>query len=298
MKCNINGAYYEFAKGFQDNPHMRDSLNTLASNTFDGLSFSEWYFQGFWNEKCVPYSLFFEGQCVSNVFVNHIDIVVRNKPLHCVQLSTVMTDAAFKTLGLSRFLLEYALRDLSSECELIFLYANDSVVDFYPKFKFEQFYEYQHHMSVVGTPGIVQKLNIDNPYDRQLLFDKYVLGNPFSLMCAPNNIELLMFHCLTFQKENIFYLPDFDLIAICETRGNTLFCHDIFCDERELNLTHILSVLCGNTCTNAILGFTPTPATGFKCKLLREHDTHLFVLCGGKNVFEHGKLRLPVLYRT
>lgn len=42
--------------------------------------------------------------------------------------------------------------------------------------------------------------------DMDLLVQKCSCSNPYSILSMKNNLELMMFHCLTFLENNIFYI--------------------------------------------------------------------------------------------
>lgn len=67
---------------------------------------------------------------------NRIDTVWRGEALRLVQLGTVMTAPAHRGKGLARSLMEAVLDDWGRTCDGVYLYANGTVLEFYPKFGF------------------------------------------------------------------------------------------------------------------------------------------------------------------
>ena len=55
-----------------------------------------------------------------------------------IQLGTVMTAPPCRKQGLSRFLMEEIKKDWEGRCDGMYLFANDTVLDFYPKFGFSR----------------------------------------------------------------------------------------------------------------------------------------------------------------
>lgn len=49
-----------------------------------------------------------------------------------------MTDVKYRDQGLLRIIMEKVIAEWKDKCELIYLFANDSVLDFYPKFGFDK----------------------------------------------------------------------------------------------------------------------------------------------------------------
>ena len=56
-------------KNYRDNAALRESFNKLAEKVF-GLSFENWYQNGFWKDNYIPYSAVIDGEVVANVSVN------------------------------------------------------------------------------------------------------------------------------------------------------------------------------------------------------------------------------------
>lgn len=121
---------YEIVKHYRDDPALRASFNALAEKTF-GLNFEGWYQNGFWQDNYEPYSVVLEGRVVANVSVNRTDLVIRGERKKVLQLGTVMTDEAHRNQGMIRAIMERIGKDYP-DVDGIYLFANDSVVDFIP----------------------------------------------------------------------------------------------------------------------------------------------------------------------
>lgn len=88
-----------------------------------------------------------------------------------------MTDNEFQNKGLSRVLMEKILDEWNGKCDLIYLFANDSVLDFYPKFGFKKCNEYVYSIRKsnidISTNSTsfkhIRKLDMDNIEDRDTL---------------------------------------------------------------------------------------------------------------------------------
>lgn len=297
MRCEINGKEYKFCRKFQNDENRRHSLDLLSQKTFGGLSFERWYNQGYWNEKCIPYTLFDGDKAVANILVNTFKIVIQGEQKRYIQLGTVMTDCEYKNNGLSRFLMKKILEDWEEQCDAVYLYANDSVVNFYPKFGFIKESEYQYTMQVSPKNGNIRKLDISNDVDKRILIEKCKGTNPFSAIQMIDSYEFIMFHCITFMKDNIYFLEGFDAVVIAKQGNGTLFCFDVFCDE-DISLNEILSVIADSNSSNVILGFTPKDPHNCKVAISEEKDTTLFVLKSKDNIFKKNKLMFQMLCRT
>ena len=157
-------------KNYRDNEALRESFNQLAGRVFH-LSFENWYQNGFWKDNYIPYSVVIDGEVVANVSVNHCDMNYKGNVVKLIQLGTVMTDPAFRGRGYSKALMEEIMKDYDGKVDGIYLFANDSVLDFYPKFGFREAKEYQYSKDVVIT-GEDRTIRI--PMKEKKDFDQFV----------------------------------------------------------------------------------------------------------------------------
>lgn len=128
---------YKLINNYKDNKKYRDSFNKLAESTFD-INFEEWYERGFWNDKYICYSYVDKEKVIANVSINKMDLIYQGKDYKALQIGTVMTHPDYRGQGLSKKLLDYVIAKYEHEYDFLYLFANDSVLEFYPKFGFER----------------------------------------------------------------------------------------------------------------------------------------------------------------
>jgi GNAT superfamily N-acetyltransferase len=298
MNYVINDKTFSFSKEIRDNSKLRLSFNVLSQATF-GLSFEKWYQAGYWTEKYQPYTLLDDDVVVSNVSVNIIDTVHRNKPKIYIQLGTVMTSPEYRNMGLSKFLMQRVLEDWLDHCDAMYLYANDSVLDFYPKFGFVKANEYQGTICAEPIDGAVRKLAMNNEADVAILQDCYLKCNPFSELPMINNWGLLMFYCSAFMKDSVYYIQDYDAVVIALQEDNALTVFDIFA-ECKVSLSDVLGVIAkALSCTGKVrLGFALKGTDDNNLSMIQEEDTTMFVLESKENIFMDNRLMMPLLSRA
>lgn len=293
IKWFIDDVEYTYSTEVRENTSIRLSFNELSKKTF-GLSFEKWYQDGYWQDKYIPHVLIHNDRVISNVSVNIIDTKVQGQIKRYIQIGTVMTDCEYRNKGLSRKLIYKILYDWKDKCDAIYLFANDSVLDFYPKFGFVKAIEYQYSKSVIPAIGKIRKLDMTDEYDIKLLKNYYEKSNPFSMLPMLNNFGLLMFYCSSFMKDCVYYLDDFDAIVIIDYDIETLTYYDIYCDA-DKSMDEIIAVIAKEDCKNIIFGFTPKDTSDCTVKLFEEDDRTLFILESKENIFTKHKLMLPLL---
>ena len=264
---------YTLIKQIKDNKPLRKSFNSLAQKTF-GITFEEWYQHGFWTDRYIPYVFVKESRVIANVSVNLIHIMDQGKCRRYIQLGTVMTDKDYRRLGLAKLLMNEVIKDWKDQCDGIYLFANETALEFYPKFSFIKTMEYQYSFSVQPKTGDFYKLDMTQHKNHALLQHYYSLGNPLSDFTLKDNFELLMFYCLNDLKDCVYYSKQLDLIMIAQEEENTLLCYDIL-GRTDASLEEIIASFSSLNSPHVILGFTPKDTKSYTIMPLEEN--HLFI---------------------
>ena len=161
----------DIVKDIKSNSILRESFFTLAKNTF-GIDFREWYELGLWNKNYKAYCIKDGNKIISNVSVNPMKAIINGEIKKIAQIGTVMTDKDHRKEGLSRRLMEEVMNEYRNKTDLIYLFPNESVMKFYPKFGFKKgidniFIYYPERIKNSNTKLI--RMNIRNTKDRNLL---------------------------------------------------------------------------------------------------------------------------------
>lgn len=125
-----------FMKNYKNNEVLRKSFFELAVNTFE-INFEDWYQQGYWGERYIPYSYVDGDQVIANVSVNILELIIHGEKKKAIQIGTVMTHPDYRGKGLSTRLMNKVLAEYENKYDYMYLFANESVLDFYPKFGFK-----------------------------------------------------------------------------------------------------------------------------------------------------------------
>lgn len=291
----IDGKKYIYKCNYKDDVTLRNSFNSLTEKTY-GFNFEQWYEDGYWGHKYVPYSLLDGDKVVSNVSISVIDFLILGEQKRYVQIGTVMTDEEYRGQGLSRALMELVLKKWENKCDLIYLFANDSVLDFYPKFGFEVCDEYQYSINKTkeNKSEKIRKMSMDNDSDREVIYNMACNTIPLSKASMKNNTSLIMFYCTYFMKDNIYYLENYDTVVICEFDEDILYLQEVL-SRKEVKLDNIINAMMNEKTKKVVLGFTPKDISSYEKTLVNEEDTTLFIKIGKDNPFKTGDLMFPVL---
>ncbi len=244
-----------FVKDYRDNVTYRRSFNALTRQTY-GFDFEAWYRAGWWGGAYIPYSFADGGRIVANVSVNLMRLVIDGSDVNAIQLGTVMTDEACRNRGLSRALMDLILAEYEDKSDFIYLLANESVLDFYPKFGFERCTEYVCR-TAAGNPSSLsyRKLNLDDPDDGAIFLSLIKNATPSAKIACRHDPGLVMFYCAAFYKDCLWYLPELELAAVAEQSDGALTLIDVF-SGKQFDLDAVIGTLV-ETGTPVTLGFTP-----------------------------------------
>ncbi|WP_411896101.1 GNAT family N-acetyltransferase [Winogradskyella sp. A2] len=291
----VNNTNYGFVKDFKDNQEIRASFNELTQAIFE-FNFENWYLNGYWNDNYIPYSLLHKNKVISNVSVSKMELIIENEKKTGIQIGTVMTDKNYRNRGLSKFIMEQVINEWKEQSDFIYLFANNSVLDFYPKFDFEIIDEYQYSKQPNISKSLkssLKKLNIDDKYDEELFLSIVNDSSPISKLSMQNNTSLIMFYCSLFKKNSIYYLEKLNTAIIMDIEDDTLYLSDVFSKE-SVKLNDVIQLITNEKIKRVILGFTPLNETDYQRSLLKTEDT-LYVIKDKANYFKNKKWRFPVL---
>lgn len=283
-------------KNYRNNPELRKSFNELARKTFD-IDFEDWYQNGYWGENYDPYSIVMDGKIVSNVSVNHMEFLQNGERKYFIQLGTVMTDESYRNRGFIRQIMDEIERDYEKKSDGFFLFANDSVLDFYPKFGFRKSEEFQYHKKLAAVsaagPRTIGQIPMRGKTAWTLLEDAIRKSIPHSLFEMVNNRELILFYVTKYMQENVYYHKELDAYVIAEIKNGNLLLHNIFAPG-PVEIGQIVKSF-GNGIRQVRLGFTPMDCGDYTEEPLKEEDCTLFVKGKGFESFALDKLMFPTL---
>jgi len=227
---------YNYRIDVRENNDLRANFNILTREIF-GFDFIDWYEKGYWSDKYIPHILADNnGKVISNVSVNLMKFDVGGVIKNYIQLGTIMTDSDYRGQGLNKFILEKVLEEYSGKVDGIYLFGNDSVLNYYPKFGFKATTEYKYSLKLNKETQTVdekqkgyflKKVDMADNNSREKLFrlikkfDDVNMGhNPndgFS-MCA--NLGLYQFWLTSEFEESVYYLPEMDAYVIADREAS------------------------------------------------------------------------------
>ncbi|MDE7433077.1 MAG: GNAT family N-acetyltransferase [Lachnospiraceae bacterium] len=294
---------YRYSKAVRDNDVLRQSFNELTRQTFY-FDFSDWYRKGHWGDMYIPHVLLDGDKVISNVSVNRMQFDVQGTEKNYIQLGTVMTDSAYRGQGLNREIMEKILDEYEGRADGIYLFGNDDVLDYYPKFGFSPLKEYEYYMRFENLENIsayaAEKVDMKQDNQCEKLYDfirKYPSDskslNQNDAMYMSRNIGLYQFWLDGEYGNQVYYLPETEGYIVAELKGNVLYIHQIF-GKGQVDIARTARAF-GEEVIEVVLGFSPVHRENFLVREHKEEDCTLFVLGEDLNCIERDKMMFPVL---
>lgn len=284
-----------FSKAVREDAGLRESFNALTRKTF-GFDFEDWYDAGCWGDLYVPHVLTDGDRVVSNVSVNLMRFDVGGVQKNYVQLGTVMTDPEYRGRGLNRRLMEQVLAEYRGKADGIYLFGNDRVLTYYPKFGFEACKEYEYYLPIDPAED-AELYEIERVMPSRRLYD-WITGcsgeqNPNDGLYMSHNLGLYQFWLAAEFRESVYHLPENETYVVAEVTGDRLYIHQIFGKQR-VELKRLAKAF-GEKVSEVVLGYTPASKEQLLVREHKEEDTTLFILGDDLKRMQREKMMFPVL---
>ncbi|WP_158961744.1 GNAT family N-acetyltransferase [Myroides fluvii] len=278
-QITINNKTYTLHIAYQNQEQLRKAFNTMTFDFWE-FTFESYYQSGYWNDTCVIFSLFEGETIVAHTTLSLFTTKTPNKELYLGQLGTVMTQPTHTQQGLSRFLMEYIFDAYRGQLDGYFLFANNTVLDFYPKFGFSKVPEFQATKMLEKQPSDyqVQRLDLNANQDLQL-FQHYITKGKTACRFDTQNYGLAHFYCYANPafgfSDSIYVIPELKTLLIAQQEeGNLLIFQAYYLDQNQLDKA--FHALATENTTRITLGYTPISGD-YTFVPYKEEDLTLFV---------------------
>lgn len=284
----------EVLYNYRNNGILRAGLNELTEMTF-GFSFENWYAMGFWEDCYVPFSMVDEESCevIANIMANEMQFSVDGEETVFLQLGTVMTKPQYRNMGISAALFKKLMAVYGAKgFNNYYLFANDSVTEFYPKLGFKPVPQYIYCRDEEPCkPKLFTHVKMDEPETLKAVVD-FAMVNHAGKRVVQKNRGLFGFWLN--ENDKVWYCAEEDFYIVAEVSENELTVFDVF-SAAEPDYSGIAAAFGAN---RLILRYTPKNFSGFVCEEINEEDSTLFVMGDEIEAFVEKKLITPELSHT
>ncbi len=220
----------EYRSHYFDDSRAKVAFEKYAQRVF-GLDFGLWKARGLWDEQYVPFSAFAGGECVASICVYPSEITINGRQERWGQLLTVGTLPEYRKRGIQKEIWREAESWISENCELAFLFTDDSAAGFYEKLRFIRQPEYygaiNYSMSSPAGGCRFRKLDLKRDADFAIIKRLAFFREPVSDRLGFRNPRLLLFMFLYVFRDWSYYLEDLDAAIVVEEADDKIRVHDI-----------------------------------------------------------------------
>jgi predicted N-acetyltransferase YhbS len=236
-----------------------DRFFDFAASIFEGgRTFSAWGARGGWVDGYDVFAVVVDDQIVSTIGRQSMRYVINGKERSGYQIGAVATHADHRNRGLAGSLMNKVLGELDTPNQPVILFANSSVLDFYPRFGFRRLAQssFIGHIDVHPTGTLAPRLDLAKSTERAWLADHCARASAVGLgFTARDYYPTILFH-LTRQPRIAFRLDPFGAVMIVQQHGNRLLIEDLLA-TRPFRLKDALPYVCSQPVHTLEFSFHP-----------------------------------------
>lgn len=212
------------------NKTYRKSFNDLAQATF-GLDFEVWYQKRYFKGKYKSYAYAIDEEIIANVSANEMHVVINGEEKRAIQIGTVMTREDCRGNGLATRLMNHVINIYEDQCDFIYLFANKTALEFYPKFGFKPIMEKSYRLKaedIRKQESMIIELQSGTHFtDRlieRLINNRTPISNKWGIVQDNWPLEV---YCKDGFKDNLYYIKDEDIMIIAIREAKVLHLYDV-----------------------------------------------------------------------
>lgn len=226
---------------------------------FPGLDFGPWYRRRGWTPAYEVHAVADQGDLLAAVAVTRATAVVAGQEHRGAQLGAVGVVPELRGRGLMRPLLERVLARLEREVDLVHLYANETVLDFYPRFGFRRVEETDFELAVALAPGPTPApcLDLDDDARRAAWLEACARALPPTERFGMRGYgSVALWHASVLYPRAVRVLASGEAYAVAVQQGDTLHLLDLAA-PRRFDLLPVLPALLEAPIARVRFGFCP-----------------------------------------
>lgn len=240
-------------------------LNNLLKDLF--FDFQFWYDLNLWDENYESYSAIDNGEIVSNICVFKTQILFNSKQYPALSVGAVATKKEYRGRGLARALMEHIIEKYGNVP--MCLSANESVVNFYPKFGFKRIYDKLPVCEyTINNGAMPNKLSYDDPKVWNYVYNRVNFSQKFDCL---NTASINIFHIYWgYLRDCIYELPEINTMVIAKQNGEILKLFGVF-SLRDISFSDLARYLPFTNVKKIEFGFMPCwPDVNY---IMKEYET-------------------------
>lgn len=192
-----------------------------------------WRDRGGWTGDYEVFAIVDDGSIVSTIGRSRMHLVIEGEDRVGYQLGAVATLEPYRGRGLARQLMEWVISDLDELDQPIILFANNSVLDFYPRFGFKRIPQRRSVAAAALQPVGVQasRCNLSNASDRAHLAAVCAKARPIQGRLTARDYYWLALWNLTCEPTTVSWVPGLDAAVVFTAENGSLVIHDVLATQ-------------------------------------------------------------------
>lgn len=227
----------EIISHFKDDERRRKEFNALSIATF-GIDFETLYEKNLWQDQFVNYGYIVDDKLVACVSCHQLVVEKDGQAFNAVSVGAVMTDKAYRKNGYVKALFDVIFE--TYDAEVMYLSANETVLEFYPRFGFKPVAHLNYLLEEIPTFDPTckgDKIDLDQSYEEVLTALNTCMDHTKNF--AVKKHEYIRMFYLLFVYKNCIYKHKEGFI-VCYKEDDTLYVHDLILTE-SVDLKTLLS---------------------------------------------------------
>lgn len=217
-----------------------------------------WRDRGSWTNDYEVFAILDGGSVVSTIGRSRMNLVIDGKDRVGYQLGAVATLEPYRGRGLARQLMKWVIDDLDAVDQPVILFANNSVLDFYPRFGFRRIPQRRSLATVALQPADVQApcCNLSDASDRSRLATLCFRALPTQGRLTARDYYWLALWNLSCGPATVSWVPEFEAAVAWAVDNGRLVIHDVLATQ-PFDLSLIVPMLIARPVTEVELLIDP-----------------------------------------
>lgn len=230
----------------------------FVADIFPGPGFTLWAERGGWHPSYEIFAIADGDEIVSTIGRTRMRLVVDGATRIGYQLGAVGTRADLRRHGLARHLMEEVIAELDHPDQPIILFANDSVLGFYPRFGFRRVLQQRFAATVDMGPAaaLAPVCDVARPGDRTWLADLCTRALPVGRRFATRDYYPIVLWHLTCRPVIAFRFDELDAAVAVTGSATHLAVRDVLAGA-PFDLRTVLPRLTQSRISRVEFGFDP-----------------------------------------
>jgi GNAT superfamily N-acetyltransferase len=276
---------------------LHEAFMRYVPRVFPSICFRHWYELGGWDPGYRAFAIFDGDEIVANASLQRMDVLVAGARTNAWQFGAVGVLPDWRGRGLQRQLMTHVLEQIDRR-DLVFLFANEDVLDFYPQFGFRRVTEwlFGDDARIEPAPSALRRLSVASADDRALLAHLASQTQPVTeRFGAADYGSVLLWYWTNFHEHDFYYHAGDEAIVIAEEDEEVLRILDVVA-QRPIELASYFSQLATRPTQHVEFAFTPERHYPQATPLWEYMESPLFVL--GDFSLPAEPFKFPVLAQT